>query len=169
MNKRNILLCVLLLIFMFVGCSFKQNENKLPTSKPNDFNFVFNYGIGAKNQINTLEGTYTKDMVVESSITTNLNLSDEEMNTIFSEMKRINILNYPDNFNPKSDMKTTPYNTFTIKIYFDKKEKSINWNDENASDSKEAEYLRAVFKKIISITENKEEYKKLPKAKGGYL
>lgn len=56
-----------------------------------------------KNQLDTAKGQFTKDMVSEPSITTSLKLSDDEMNTIYSEMKRINILDYPDSFNPKYD------------------------------------------------------------------
>lgn len=73
---RNIIL-VLLIIFSVVGCTSTSNENHLPNSKPADFNFIFNYGIGAKSQLNTIEGTYTKDMVLEESITTALKCTPE--------------------------------------------------------------------------------------------
>jgi predicted RNA-binding protein with EMAP domain len=39
---------------------------------------------------------------------------------------------------------------------------------DNVSESKEAIQLRGLFKKIQEIIESKEEYKKLPEAKGGY-
>jgi hypothetical protein len=140
----------------------------LPNTKPKDFNFVFNYGVNAKNQLDTIKGQYTKDMVIDPSVTTNLILSDEEMSIIYSEMKKINILNYPENFNPKSNMHRTPFETYSIKIAIDGKEKYIYWKDENISESKKAIELRVLFKKIQEIIINKEQYKKLPVANGGY-
>lgn len=86
---------------------------------------IFNFGINAKNQINSIEGTYTKDMVIEASITTDLKLYDEEMDIIYLAMKYINILNYPEIFTPKSNTMCTPFETFSIKINYNGKGKSI--------------------------------------------
>lgn len=137
-----------MIAFTFVGCNSTSTKNQLPESKLKDFNFVFNYGVNAKNQLDTAKGQFIKDMVSEPSITTNLKLSDEEMNTIYSEMRKINILDYPDKFNPKSNTSQTPFDTYSIKIIIDGKEKSINWKDENVSESKEAVQLRKLFKNI---------------------
>ncbi|WP_313885246.1 hypothetical protein [Clostridium sp. DJ247] len=161
-------LCLFLIAFSFVGCNSTSTKNQLPESKPKDFNFVFNYGVNAKNQLDTAKGQFTKDMVLEPSITTNLKLSDDEISTIYSEMKKINILDYPDNFNPKSNTIQTPYDTYSIKIIIEGKEKCIYWKDESVSETKEAAQLRKLFKKIQEIIVNKEEFKKLPEAKGGY-
>ena len=82
----------------------------LNQTKSKNFNFVFNFGY--RNQLNTIKGQYTKDMIIEQSITTDLILSDEEMNSIYIEMKKINILAYPEFFNPKS----YTYNSVTPSI-----------------------------------------------------
>lgn len=161
-------LCLFLIAFSFVGCNLSSTKNQLPESKTKDFNFVFNYGVNAKNQLDTAKGQFTKDMILEPSITTNLKLSDDEMSTIYLEMKKINILGYPDNFKPKSNTIHTPYDTYSIKIIVDGKEKNIYWKDESVSETKEAVQLRKLFKKIEDIIVTKEEFKKLPEAKGGY-
>lgn len=83
-------------------------------------------------------------------------------------MMKINILNYSEDFKPKSDILQTPFETYSIKIIFNGKEKSIYWEDENVSETKEAILLRELFRKIKEIVINKDEYKKLPEAKGGY-
>lgn len=166
--KKLILLCLSLILFSLIGCDSKITKNELPDVKPKEFNFVFNYGVNSKNGLNTIKGEYTKDMVIDPSITTNLILPNEEMNSIYLDMKKINILNYPENFNPKSNMMQTPFQTYSIKIVIDGKEKNIYWKDENVSKTKEAVQLRALFKKIEEIIINKEEYKKLPLANGGY-
>lgn len=166
--KKATYLCLFLITFSLVGCNTTSIKNQFPASKSKDFKFVFNYGVNAKNQLDTIKGQYTKDMVTEPSITTDLKLSDEEMNTIYSEMKKINILNYPENFKPKSNTLQTPFDTYCIKIIVDGREKNISWKDENASDDKDAIQLRELFKKIQVILINKEEFKKLPEPKSYY-
>jgi len=166
--RKAMYLCLSLIVFSLVGCNSTSTENKLPASIPEDFNFVFNYGINAKNQLDTIKGEYTKDMVTDSSITTSLKLSDEEMNTIYSEMKKINILSYPKIFKPKSNAQQTPFDTYSIKIIADGSEKNISWNDENVSEAKDAVQLRKLFKIIQEIIINKDEFKKLPEPKNTY-
>lgn len=166
--KKVIYLCLLLTSFLFVGCNSKVSKDQLPESKPRDFNFVFNYGVNSKNELDTSKSQFTKDMVTKPPVIINLNLTDEEMNTIYSEMKKINILGYPDKFTPKSDKEQKPFYTYSIKISVDGKEKTIYWEDENISDSKEAIQLRSLFKQIQEIVVNKDEYKKLPDSLEGY-
>jgi hypothetical protein len=166
--KNVICLCILLITTLLAGCTLTSTKNKLPSTKPKDFNFVFSYGVGAKNQLDTIKGQYTKDMVTEPSVSTNLKLSDENLDTIYSEIRKINILDYPDSFKPKNNAVQTPFYTYNFKIIADGIEKNISWEDENVSQSKEAIQLRELFKKIQEIIESKEEYKKLPEAKGGY-
>ena len=126
-----------LISFTLIGCNSLVTKNQLPVTKPKDFNFVFNYGINAKNQLDTLKGQYTKDMVSDPSVTTDLILSDEELNKIYLEMRKINTLNYSEHFNPKSNMRQTPFQTYSIKIVIDGKEKIIDWKDESVSENKE--------------------------------
>lgn len=54
--------------------------------------------MGAKNELNTFNGNYTKDMVVDPPVTVNLTLSEKEMNTIHDKMAEINFFDYPDEF-----------------------------------------------------------------------
>jgi hypothetical protein len=162
-----IVIGILSLVFFAIN-NLTSTENKLPSTKPKDFNFVFSYGVGSKNQLDTIKGQYTKDMVTEPSLSTNLKLSDENMDNIYSEIRKINILGYPDSFNPKNNVTRNPYHTYNFKIIVDGVEKNISWVDENVSQSKEAVQLRELFEKIQEIIEGKEEYKKLPEAKGGY-
>lgn len=166
--NKVICLCILLTVIILSGCNLTSAEHTLPSTKPKDFNFVFSYGVGSKNKLDTIKAQYTKDMVTEPSVSTNLKLSDEDMDTIYSEIRAINILDYPDYFKPKNNVMQTPYYTYNFKLIADGMEKNISWEDENVSESKEAVQLRKLFKKIQETIESKEEYKKLPEAKGGY-
>lgn len=166
--KRVIYLCLFLIAFSLVGCNSMSNKNQLPVLKPKDFNFVFSYGVSSKNQIDTIKGQYTKDMVIEPSITTDLKLSDAEMDAIYLEMKKINILGYPENFKPESNGVQTPFPTYSIKIIADGQEKNILWKAEDVSNAKDAVQLSKLFDKIEEIIINREEYKKLPERKSYY-
>lgn len=167
-------ICLILFVVMLAGCSFikqsnsKQVDTNLPDNKPSDFNFVLIYGINSGNELDTIKGTYTKDMIGAPAVTTNLKLSEEEMNEIYLKMKDINILSYPEKFYPEGDVVHTPFETYSIKVVYSGMEKNIHWDDKNSSDSKEAVQLRNIFKRIHQIVSEKEEYKKLPKPKGGY-
>ena len=167
-------------MFLFVGCNIKNTKiqtsntkntkikDQMPEIKPKDFNFVLNYGVNAKNQLDTIKGQYTLDMIKDQSVTTNLKLTNEEMNIIYSEMKKINILDYPDKFTPKGNLNKTPFFTYSIKIILNGKEKTIYWENQNGSETKEAKQLKEIFNKIHEIIIKKEEFKKLPKPQGGY-
>lgn len=166
--KIVIYLCLFLIAYSLIGCNSISIKNQLPASKPKNFNFVFSYGVKAKNQVDTINGQYTKDMVIEPSITTDLQLSDAEMNDIYLEMKKINILSYPENFKEKSVGQLEPFPTYSIKIIADGKEKNILWEAKNISITKDEVQLRELFDKIENIIINKEEYKKLPEPKSYY-
>jgi hypothetical protein len=168
--RKTFLLVFIVFVLMVTACSANKSQNgKLPEKKPLDFGFVLNYGVEAKNQLDTEKGTYTLDMVTEPSVTINLKLSEEEINEIYTLMKKLDILSYPDVFNPKSNTMQTPFSTYSMKIIVDGKKKDIYWKDENVSESKVAVRLRDLINRIHEIVIGKEEYKKLPQPKGGYL
>ena len=165
---KKIVLCVVLVFSLSLILASCNANNQMLENKPSDFNFVLNYGVDAKNQLDTQKELFTKDMVMDPSVTTTLKLTDEEMNEIYTLMKNINIFNYPNNFNSYSHSRRTPYSTYSFKIIVNGKEKNINWKDEGASDNKDAVDLRNLIIRIQEIVRSKDEYKKLPEAKGGY-
>ena len=91
-------------------------------------------------------------------------------------MKTINILDYPSDYkphysdNPKPDEDRTvePHYTYILDMNIDGVTKNIVWVDSNYSETTEAKDLRDLFIYIDEVIRNKEEYKKLPEAVGGY-
>ena len=174
---RKIIFAYLILsTFLIIGCNSETQDNhtKLPETKPENFNFIFNYGYSEemKNQLDTAKGEYVKDMIQEPSVTTGLKLTEEEMNDIYSEMKKIDILSYSEEFISKTESsvetKTSPYLSYDIKIMFDGEEKEVAWKDNEASETPEAIQLRNLFDKIQKYIVGKEEYKKLPEPNSAY-
>ena len=144
----------------------------VPQSTKKDFNFILKYGIWAKNEIDTFIRTHTKDLIAAGSTTTDFKLTAAELSSIEKQMREINILNYPEKFEPDPSRYVTPNITYYLIINMDGKTKKIQWEDYNCYgewlEPVEATQLRNVFKNVIMTIEQKEEYKKLPQAVGGY-
>jgi len=150
------------------GCG----SNQMPIEKPKDFAFVLKYGIGAKNVLDTKDGTFTKDLIIAGAKNAPLKLSDEELTTIYNEMQKIKIMNYPEYFKPDRlpiQRWVTPHPTYELTIEYNGKEKRIFWDDESLSEESESNKLRNVINLVKTIIENKEEYKKFPEPQGGYM
>ncbi|MFC2005181.1 hypothetical protein ACFLUY_03040 [Chloroflexota bacterium] len=146
------------------------------TSRPaevSNFNLIFKYGVTARNELNTFEGTYTKDMIMDPPITVELSLTGEELGSIYKKMLEIDFFDYPDEFSvpvsPRGLTKmVTPYSSYYFKVEYDSSITELRWEDEIKNENKEADKLRELIRLIRDIIESKEEYKELPKPTGGY-
>jgi hypothetical protein len=150
-----------------IGC------DKQTSAKPG-FNLIFKYGVTAKNELDTFKGTYTKDMVTDPSIAVELRLSEEEMNSIYQKMVEIDFFSYPEAFKvtvPSGELigMVTPFSSYYFTVEYDSQMKKLHWADDVTNPDEKAAKLRELIKLIKSIIESREEYKKLPEAKSGYL
>lgn len=145
----------------------------MPDEMPNDFSFSLKYGVGALNEINTFEDTYTKDLVNDGTITTELKLTKKELKMIYNEMKRIELLSTIQNISyvgEKGDqIASTPLGEYMLTIQFDGKSYNAYWNDNIYDD--EIRRRLGIFVNIFlqdGILSKKKEYKELPEANGRY-
>jgi hypothetical protein len=145
--------------------------------RKSEFNFIFKYGVGAKNELNTFENTFTKDMICDPDTTVNLSLSNKEMKKIYKKMTKIGFFDYPDTFSINimdheivGDME--PHCSYFFKVEHNSEIKELWWVDNilliKRIDVK-AEKLKELIMFIKNIIESKEEYKKLPPPRGGYI
>jgi len=170
MKRRWSIMLVLALVAALLGAE----GCVAPPPSPSNFNLIFKYGVGAKNELNTFEGTYTKDMVMDPSITVNLSLSKEELDRIYKKIVEINFFGYPDEFSvsvPPGQAvgMVTPYYSYYFKVEYDSRVKELSWEDDIINEDKKAEKLRELINLIRDIVESKEEYKQLPSPRGGYI
>lgn len=156
------------IILMTVAAS---SQNTISPSPKNDsnFNLLFRYGIGAKNELNTFEGTYTKDMVIDPPITIKLTLSDAELEQIRQKMGEIGFFDYPEGFPPRTDFEVTPCTNYYIKVENCFSVKETSWNENSLLENNTQGNLLQLVNLIRSIVEQKPEYKALPPERGGYL
>jgi hypothetical protein len=138
------------------------------------FNMIFKYGVQARNILDTFEGTYTKDMVMDPPITVEMSLSEEEIDRIYQKMVEINFFDYPDKFSvsvPPGELvgTVTPNMSYYFKVEHDSGLKELWWDDKIINEDEQADKLRELIALIRDIIESKEEYKELPQPSSGYI
>ena len=135
------------------------------SGKQTDFNFIFKYGIGMKNELNTFNQTYTKDMVEDSSITIKLELSGRELVAIEQKIDDLKLFIKDERPN-KEGVMMLPCGSYYLKVQKDLKEKELFWDEcvegVNGDLSEFSSYIN-------DILESKKEYKKLPTPRAGYI
>lgn len=156
-----------------------QTPQPSPSSTPNkvvDFSFTFKYGVrnepgGPRNILNTSEQTFTKDMVSGSDVTTKLSLTNDEQKQILQKILSINLFDLPNNFSDDQPSCKTPYSSYDLTVVYGSTTKHLSWIDHTGCNNENPtiQKLNELNKLIISIIEQKQEFKNLPSARGGYL
>ena len=168
MNKKIILGTAIIsgvVLILAAGYFIVNRQKSLPPLDPlTGFNFIFRYGVGGKNEINTFDQTYTKDMVIDPPIKIKFKLADGEPAEIYQKINDLNLFNKNPVLNTFSQM--APCSNYHLKIQTGSIQKELSWND---CRSEIRDEFRQFANYLINIIESKEEYKKLPTPKGGYL
>lgn len=171
---------LLLTCFLLVGCSQEKqgieekeaviedsNTITMPEAIPSDFDFIVEFGVDKRNVINTYEDTVTKDLVADGTVTTNLTFTTEEMDMIYQKMKEINITG-TKNFNPQTNCLREPHSEDEWEITINLEVFTHTVSEQYCEISDDAKQLIELRNYVFSLVKNKEEYKKLPEANGGY-
>jgi hypothetical protein len=166
-------LALVLALFSVSGCENQAPADNTASPEQSDFNLIFKYGVTARNELNTFNGTYTKDLILDPPVTTELRLSEEEMDRIYQKMVEIDFFNYPDEFSVtptpgERGFIIEPYERYYFKVECDSKVKELRWKDILKNSDEKAAKLRELISLIKGIIESREEYKKLPAPSGGY-
>jgi len=162
-RSKYVVALVIMSFLLILGCSGSMQQ--ADTQYPRDFNFVFNYGVQNKNQLDTFNNTYTKDLIQNGLKKVSFRLTEDEKETIYRKMLAIDLFSYPK-YN--EGMIFEPTSGFHFVVQHNGEKQTIAWNggiSENPTDQKFGSLVRLV----IEIIESHKEYKALPKAKGGYL
>jgi hypothetical protein len=160
---KNVVALVFLSFLLIIGCSDTMQQED--SQYPRDFNFVFNYGVQNKNQLDTFNNTYTKDLIQNGTKKIRFRLTEEEKEIIYKKMNEIDLFSYPK-YN--EGMTFEPTSGFHFVVQHNGEKQTIAWNGgirENPTDQKFGSLVRLV----IEIIESHKEYKALPQAEGGYL
>jgi len=153
--------------------------NTLQPCEKYDINIIYMYGNTHAwdnnrryNELNTYRGTYTKDMVMEGTITARLCLTYEELTEIFDKAVEINFFNYPKKPIPSSDgVKSSISHMYRhiLEISNGTHKNTVQWYSVGLERIDEWHNNIIDLSKFISdIVESKPEYQDLPKLTSGY-
>jgi hypothetical protein len=163
----------ILTITFVLGVVVLHGAYRTPCAE-SDFNLLLRYGVGAKNELNTLKGTYTKDMVNRPSITTRLCLTREELDAIYLKALEIDFYNFPRRMYspPEGDIMgmVTPYCTYYLEVRNGTTIKILRWTNQYTTTTEHEKYddIMEFVHTIIEIIHSHPEYKKLPEPTAGY-
>jgi len=157
------MLIAVLLFVMLVGCTGSQQTTE--DQYPEDFNFVFSYGVQTKNKIDTFENTYTKDLIIDGLIEVSFELTGEEKKRIYEKMQDIHLFDYPEY---SAGVSSEPSQGYIFVIEHNGEQQTVGWGGGFTNKKRDREF-QSLVNMIIEIIESHEEYKSLPEAKGGYL
>lgn len=141
-----------------------------PTPQSTSFNLIFRYGVGAKNELNTFDQTYTKDMVrdMDPSVTIKFKLTDNELAGIYQKINDLKLFDKNEEPTDGNMGFVEPCSSYYLKVQIDSAQKELSWDDCRGKISV-SDKLQQFTNYIIPIIESKQEYKKLPIPKAGYL
>lgn len=159
---------IFLSAFLLVSCSAINSPGT-----ERDFNFRLRYGVLARNELNTFENTYTKDLILDGTFTIPLYLARADFDSIEVKMEQIGFFSYPDTFvvTSRDSIRSfiTPNNTYDFEVVSRSITKNLCWDDAIIASDARGARLRELIALIRKIVESKPEYQRLPPARGGYL
>jgi hypothetical protein len=170
--QRKFTVAILLMLVLVVSVATYMYFQKLSggsyDSSKNVINVIFKYGVGARNELNTFEGTYTKDLILDNTATTRMILSQEELSQIRQKITEIDLFSFPDSFPLNPSGFVIPQIDYYIKVQNGTQIKEITWSNNSLMDSSIQNSLDQLVSFLRNMIEQKPEYKALPPARGGY-
>ncbi len=102
---------------------------------------------------------------MDPSVTIKFKLTDNELTGIYQKINDLKLFNKNEESTEES-MISTPCSSYYLRVQTDSVQKELSWSD---CRGKISDKLQQFTNYIIPIIGSKEEYKKLPIPKGGYL
>lgn len=135
-----------------VDCKF---EFEIYEESPSAYNYNSKTG-----QLRKLINPFTTEPLYADTI---VYISEKELCDLMTLCSKINVFNYPNEFNPESGVEVIPEPSFQIRFTIDGRTKEINWKTNTAFfETKEASDLYEVISKIDSLIYSTSEFQSLP-------
>jgi hypothetical protein len=166
MKKQN-------LFFILLSGLFLLSCQDSPVEPENNFvNIYLKYDF--KNELNTFENTFQKDLILDGVIKIKFWLTAKEQNSILEKAKSINYFSLPESFQyiPQDSIMVFAHpnpGEQILRIKYQKLDKTTVWTYPLLENNSQFDDLLELRKFIITLIESKPEYKKLPVARGGYV
>ncbi|WP_169911071.1 hypothetical protein [Evansella clarkii] len=167
MKKLKLMTIIISGLILLTACwNTAEEGEKLPEEIPDDFNFQLKYGFEARDILDTYEDTFVHNMIEKEDITIDFQLSDEEMEQIYSMMAEADILNSAENASEYTC--ADPYEVNELQVTINGEVYEREWITsycEKKPDKKLEEFIYVLHTEIVMP---REEYRELPEPEGGY-
>jgi hypothetical protein len=148
-----------------VGC-----EHGLEPQKPDEqfVKLLFQYGF--RDELNTFNGTLTKDLVLNGTVTVPFWLTKSEQESVLVELARVDFFYLPDTLLRMAGVDISPNSgTQLLRIEVGSQTKTVIWSYLIDPSHPASQRITQLSQAIQGIIESKPEYKQLPPARGGYI
>jgi hypothetical protein len=140
-----------------------------PAGVPTDFAFRLEFGCGPTDVIDMFTGEFIRDVGLAGQHTVKalVRLSPAQKATVFEEMSKIRVFDYPERFRPPVAAFTEPSNHYQLRVRSGGRNHTIAWDDslgaEYRAKTPEAVRLRELLTTIIETFLAMPEVKRLPR------
>ncbi|HEX9658125.1 MAG TPA: hypothetical protein VGB89_14555 [Bacteroidota bacterium] len=148
---------------LFIRCDLGDS----PQPDPQFVKIQFQYSFS--DMIDTFNGTLTKDLILDGSVTIPFWLTTSEQESLLEELDRADFFNLPDTLLsiPGVALEPNPSPDF-LRVVANGKNKVVIWSYPIDLATANGQSVMRLSTAIRNIVESKPEYKQLPPARGGY-
>ena len=160
---------LLVVVFIF-GCDKGDpvSAERVPLRVEQGVKVYFKYGF--RNEVDTFKGTYTKDLVVDGTITVSFSFSAAEQDSILQAMAQSEFYSMPDTLYPIPGLLIFPNaGPQILRVEYQGAIKSVVWFYLLDQTDPRNEAALNLFQRIRQLVESTEIYSRLPPAVGGYI
>jgi hypothetical protein len=151
----------------------EQVKPTIPAHSAETIEIICHYGVGGKNQLDTVQGTFTYDMVIDPPIVIRLALSEMERKEILNAARTAGFFSMPKILPPPekkgTDFCMGPCRTYYLLIKSPQYLHDVSLDNCSCAQQEEEKKLSNLITLITSIISSKSEFKTLPKPRAGYL
>ena len=156
------------LVFAFMILAIYGCNNNINAPEFKIIDIQFRYGFN--NELNTFEGTYQKDLIMDGTVVTEFSLTTAEQKSILAELQSNGFFELPDTVKamPMIAFEPNPGIQY-LRAKHGEKDKTVSWFYPLPQNDANSERINSLTGFLIEVIESKPEYKALPPARGGYL
>ena len=166
-NIERFVICFVILFFIKTGCTPSTETEKIA----HDEQFVeIHLQYSFVDELNTFEGTFTKDLVMDGSVTLEFWLSKDDQESIMELAEQVSFFSLPNTILPTPGVSIAPDpSPDRLRIKSGDVGNTVNWSYPGDPENKDFKNVIELSNYIMSIVRNTEIYKALPEARGGRL
>jgi hypothetical protein len=155
-RRRSLLVIVLIVLISNLGCDLGQSPNPDPQYLKIYYKYFY------RNYVDTFNGTLTKDLAADGTITVPFWLTLEEQDSILAELNRTGFYDLPNTIPGTPGIRLEPDpGPQVLRIEFGGRVHQVTWFITSGN-----EQILRLSQFIRDLVESKPEYKNLPPARG---